>query len=1104
RAGDTNQGTYPIFSTAADGNPIAIVNTDGNYQYVGRLVIDFDANGNIVPESYDPAISGAYATDEQGVADLNAAGLVDPEIQAIVNAVGQVVAAVDGTIFGSTTVFLNGTRSDVRTQETNFGNLTADANLAYAKTVDPTTVISIKNGGGIRSDIGVVTFPPGSTDPNDVLRLPPAANPLAGKEEGDISQLDITNSLSFNNGLSLVTVTAQELLTLLEVGVSGVGPGQTPGAFPQVSGLQFSFNPAAAAGNRVQSLAVVNEQGEVADLVVRGGEVVGDPNRTFRVVTLGFLASGGDGYPFPNRDRIDLNQPDGSPRTGAATFANDGSEQDALAEYLLANFPSTETPFSQADTSRLLDTRIQNLAQRVDSVDESQLFSLTGRIEGAGAEITAYDPQSQRLFVTTGSTIDIISIANPNAPQKVGEIDITALGAGVNSVAVRNGLVAAAIDSAPITEPGVVAFFTTDGTLLNSVTVGALPDMLTFTPDGAKVLVANEGEPSNGVNPNGSISIIDLSNGAQAATVAEASFTALNGQEDALRAQGIRIFPGVAAAADFEPEYIAVSPDGAQAFVTLQENNAVAVVDIASAQVLNVLPLGAKNHSLAGNSLDASDRDGAINLRNWPVFGLYMPDAIASVAINGQTYYLTANEGDDRGETARVSQLVLDPVAFPNASVLQRDENLGRLTVSAINGDTDGDGDYDQLFAYGGRSFTIWDGAGNLVFDSGDQIERILASLEPGLFNADNGSSADFDTRSDNKGPEPEAVTVGFVGNTPFAFVGLERGAGGVLAYDISNPAAPVFVQYIRSAEDISPEGVLFIPAADSPNGQNLLVLSHEVSNTVTIYQTTQSDPGPIPLPVLDPNQPFFISFEQLVRGAEAVGFDLSYTPRETGRLSLGALFDETYYLGQNPDVFQAVSSGVLRSGYDHFAQFGQFEGRDPSLFFDEDFYLANNPDVGAALGADVFSSGFQHFAQFGHLEGRSGSGVFSEADYLTGNPDVAAAVSAGVFGSGFEHYAEFGIREGRGPAVALYNEAFYLGQNPDVAAAVQAGIFADGFEHFLSFGSAEGRDPSALFSESAYLASNPDVAAAVDSEILPSGFAHYAFFGRPEGRAIA
>ncbi|MGG6297453.1 bifunctional metallophosphatase/5'-nucleotidase [Leptolyngbya sp. AN02str] len=369
RAGDEVEGPYPILSTAADGNPIALVNTDGNYQYVGRLVVEFDENGVIIPSSIDPTVSGAYATDDAGVAAVN--GTPDPEIVAITDALRAVIVDLEGNIFGKTNVFLNGTRGDVRSQETNLGNLTADANLAIAQTYDPTTVISIKNGGGVRDNIGVLTFPAGSTNPEDVLKLPPQASEVAGKAEGDISQLDISNALRFNNGLTLLTLTAAELVAVVEHGVSGAAPGATPGSFPQIGGFAFSFDAALPAGNRVQSLAITNEDGTVVDVVVENGELVGDPSRTFRTVTLNFLASGGDGYPFPDRDRLDLVTEDSlipapDSRTGFATFAPDGSEQDALAEYLITTF--SDSPFNQADVGPELDTRIQNLAFRSDTV----------------------------------------------------------------------------------------------------------------------------------------------------------------------------------------------------------------------------------------------------------------------------------------------------------------------------------------------------------------------------------------------------------------------------------------------------------------------------------------------------------------------------------------------------------------------------------------------------------------------------------------------------------------------------------------------------------------------------------------------------------------
>jgi Ca2+-binding RTX toxin-like protein len=371
RAGDLVQGEYPIFTTDADGNPVAIVNTDGNYKYVGRLVLDFDENGLIIPTSYDAEVSGAYATDAQGVAALNAEDLINPNIQNIVDSLRDVIIGQESNVFGISNVFLNGDRGSVRTEETNLGNLTADANLAIAQTIDPTAVISLKNGGGIRNNIGQVVVPTGSTGEVEFLPTEAVLDAEGNivKPTGGISQNDIANALSFNNGLSLITVTAAELLALVEHGVAESTGSNTPGRFPQVSGFEFSFDLTKPAGDRIQSLAIKDDSGAIIDVLVQNGELQGDASRTFRMVTLGFLADGGDGYPFPqgeSANRVDLAQATDAPRTGNATFAPDGTEQDALAEYLFTNF--LETPFNQADTTASQDTRIQNLGVRSDTV----------------------------------------------------------------------------------------------------------------------------------------------------------------------------------------------------------------------------------------------------------------------------------------------------------------------------------------------------------------------------------------------------------------------------------------------------------------------------------------------------------------------------------------------------------------------------------------------------------------------------------------------------------------------------------------------------------------------------------------------------------------
>ncbi|MBW4460256.1 MAG: choice-of-anchor I family protein [Nodosilinea sp. WJT8-NPBG4] len=892
RPGDTNQGTYPIIKTDADGKPVAVVNTDGNYKYVGRLVIDFDASGNIIPESYDATVSGAYATDAQGVADLGAEGLVDPQIQAIIDTLQTVINTKEGNVFGISNVFLDGDRNSVRRQETNLGNLTADANLAIAREIlsDDSILVSIKNGGGIRNVIGQRIVPAGGTG----APVESSTEEIPGvKPAGGVSQNDIANALSFNNDLTVVDITRAGLVAVLEHGVraSLSDDSNTPGQFPQVSGVEFSFDLTQPAGNRIQSAAIKDEEGNILDVLVQGGEFVGESDATVRVVTLGFLAReaaatpgiGGDGYPFPafSTNYQNLLDPSAAP-TGNATFAADGSEQDALAEYLFDQFLTT--PFAQLDTERDLDTRIQNLAFRSDTVldgaaptpepvEPSLLVPLgtyeTGVFDASAAEIVVHDPASQRLFVVNANvpTVEVLDISDPSNPTKLFDIDPSAYGAGANSVAISNGIVAVAIESTEKTDPGSVVFFDIDGNFLNAVTLGALPDMLTFSPDGTKVLVANEGEPNAdySIDPEGSISIIDLSGGVEnltQANVTTADFTAFNDQRNALIADGVRIFgPNATVAQDIEPEYIAVTGDSRTAYVALQENNALAVVDIASGAVTDILPLGYKDHSVV--PLDASDRDDAINITNYPnLFGLYLPDAISLYEADGETYIVTANEGDARdydtfAEEARVKDLQLDPIAFPNAAELQADEALGRLTVTTTLGDTDGDSDYDELYAFGGRSFSIWDTQGNLVYDSGAEFETIIAERFPDDFNSDNAENDSFDNRSDNKGPEPEGVTIGKVGDRTYAFIGLER-FGGVMTYDITDPSAPSFVDFVNNrdfagdaeagtAGDLGAEGLIFISAENSPNGNPLVVVANEVSGSTTVFDASAlgaSGPG--------------------------------------------------------------------------------------------------------------------------------------------------------------------------------------------------------------------------------------------------------------------
>jgi len=493
--------------------------------------------------------------------------------------------------------------------------------------------------------------------------------------------------------------------------------------------------------------------------------------------------------------------------------------------------------------------------------------------DSGAAEIVAHDADNQRLFVVNAgaATVDVLDIQDPSSQVLLQTIDATAEGASANSVAVHDGLVAVAIEAEVKQDPGKVVFYNAgDLGKVGSVTVGALPDMVTFTRDGQKVLVANEGEPSDDYSndPVGSVSIIDLSAGVAGATVTTAGFESFNADEASLKASGVRIFgPGASVAQDLEPEYIAVAPDNKTAWITLQENNAVAELDIDAGVIADIKPLGFKDHNIIGNELDASNEDGGIRIQNWPVLGMYMPDAIASYEYNGKAYYITANEGDSRdydgfSEEFRLKDLTLDATAFPDAAELQQDENLGRINVTSTMGvsngcdpsdpetDVEADCIYDAIYTYGARSFSIWSEDGQKVFDSGSELERITASLIPDNFNSNNDGNDSMDSRSDDKGPEPEAITVGTINGQTFAFIGLER-VGGIMVYDVTNPQNPDFVQYLNNRDfsasdedleaglggDLGPEGIAFIAAGNSPTGAPLLAVANEISGTTSLYR---------------------------------------------------------------------------------------------------------------------------------------------------------------------------------------------------------------------------------------------------------------------------
>lgn len=537
----------------------------------------------------------------------------------------------------------------------------------------------------------------------------------------------------------------------------------------------------------------------------------------------------------------------------------------------------------------------------------------TGVFDASAAEIVAHYAPAQRLLVVNAAAavVEVLSITDPTAPVKLFDLQTTGIVAAdgsivpptavANSVAVRaDGLGAVAVESDPKTDAGWIVFFDAagTGTALGAVRVGALPDMVTFTPDGTMVVVANEGEPADdySVDPEGSVSVITVPNTVGVPTqgdVRTADFRAFEtGLDPAVRvfggredASGGTVIPDFPVSENLEPEYATVAVDSTTAWVSLQEANAIAEIDLATATVTAVRPLGTVDRLEV--PMDASDRDDVIDIRTWPVLGFPMPDTLRSYRVGGSTYLVSANEGDSRdwdgySEVARVKDLGADglaPVcdtAFDEVAGTDglpadldgflADEALGRLNITTADGLSTAGDCYETLYTYGTRSFSIWGTDGTKVWDSADAFEQITAEAMPEFFNSSHTAS-ELDNRSDDKGPEPEGLAVGAVDGRTYAFIGFER-VGGIAAFDITDPADPAFVTYVNNrdfsvsadddglagAGDLGPEGLAFIAAADSPTGEPMLAVGNEVSGTTTLYSVALAVAPVDPTPSASPS----------------------------------------------------------------------------------------------------------------------------------------------------------------------------------------------------------------------------------------------------------
>lgn len=663
---------------------------------------------------------------------------------------------------------------------------------------------------------------------------------------------DLTSASVLDNVVTLTYGTPFAPATVYNLTIANV-EDTTNQAMSCPFNFEFSFNTTVAfASNFIK----VNEDAGTLDFIIN---LESPATASVDLVVKTALFSTADSNDFTLATQT-LNFTGSSSLTQTITIPIiDDTEEEQQAEYLVL---SLENPVGLSITGDANATIYIIDNDRLAPVPTQEIeLNYIGSFDPSGSnsstcEIVVHDPISQRLFTTSAVAgfLDIIDFSDPTTPQVITSIDINPYG-GVTSVAVKNGIVAVASPNADETLDGTVVFFDTNGVFQNQVTVGALPDMVTFSPDGTKVMTANEGQPNSdySIDPEGSVSVIDISGGIATLTQADATtllFIDFNAQEAALITSGVRKLKLTSTLSqDFEPEFITISADSQTAWVTLQENNAIAEINLATTSIDDVWALGTKDMSLPGNGFDASDNNNEILIANWPVQSYFIPDAMGSYTVAGTTYLVTANEGDEKEYTGfeeRTSvgagSYVLDATVYPNASVLKASHNLGRFRVTNLDGNTDMDAEFEEIYSVGSRSFSIFNtDTKQIVYDSGDDFEMYTATNFPTIFNADHEENTPKG-RSRAKGPEPEGVTIASIADQTFAFISLER-VGGVMVYNVTNPNAPMFVDYKNTrststyAGDHGAEGITYISPEDSPTANGYVIVANEISGTLTIFE---------------------------------------------------------------------------------------------------------------------------------------------------------------------------------------------------------------------------------------------------------------------------
>ncbi|NOI89486.1 alkaline phosphatase [Vibrio splendidus] len=591
----------------------------------------------------------------------------------------------------------------------------------------------------------------------------------------------------------------------------------------------------------------------------------------------------------------------------------------AVSSALVGCSQSTSTLVTPSTTATSSQTSLDTFSLQCQSIQQPNMtdatvsgISLVGRaiadapFDTSAAEIVSYDSCTDKLYVVNAQAqkVDVLSMDADSAPTSEGSIDLQSAAAAsgitigaANSVSTHQGLVAVAIENADKQQNGIIALYRSDTLeLITTYTAGALPDMVSFSKDGRYIASANEGEPNAdySIDPEGSVTLVDLTNGPLQAKVTQIDFKAFNqGQpRHAELTDKVRIsVPNVTVAQDLEPEYLTFADNG-KLYVALQENNALAAIDVASAEVDAILGLGGKPWDTA--QLDASNKDKNIgNLQSYAMLeGLYMPDSITSYSVDGNTYIVTANEGDGREYGIKTTQQMCDDKGFewdgddyqgtenyttgkdfciayvdevrgkkldvdvnhPLAGALKDNNQLARLKVIKPQETLAAD---QKVQAFGSRSFSIWDESGELVFDSGDDFARIVLEQDPENFNSTNDNNQSGDDRSDDKGVEPEAIEVAEINGKQYAFIGLER-QGGIMVYDVTQPKNASFISYLNNrnftqpvctkvdedgdcdnetynskAGDLGPESIKYF----TRSGNHFIAVGNEVSGSTSVYR---------------------------------------------------------------------------------------------------------------------------------------------------------------------------------------------------------------------------------------------------------------------------